>query len=168
MKCDIAEKFLGENGVSAVIGVILMVAITVAVAATMYVYIGDIASIELKTPTVQMFANENGDRLSVINTDGEVYWDGIALRSTGNVTIYINGEVNATIGEAVIADTYCNVNDSMVDGDSAHVLIHSSDFIDIEANASTTLSDITITIIHDDTGIVLGTYAFSSIAIVGG
>ena len=38
MKCNIAEKFLGENGVSAVIGVILMVAITVAVAATMYVY----------------------------------------------------------------------------------------------------------------------------------
>lgn len=168
MKCDIAEKFLGENGVSAVIGVILMVAITVAVAATMYVYIGDIASIELKTPTVQMFANENGDRLSVINTDGEVYWDSIALRSTGNVTIYINGEVNASAGKTVIADTYCKVNDSMVDGGSAHVLIHGSDFIDIEANASTTLSDITITIIHDDTGIALGTYAFSSIAIVGG
>jgi flagellin-like protein len=168
MKCNIAEKLLGENGVSAVIGIILMVAITVAVAATMYVYIGDIASIELKTPTVQMFANENGDRLSVINTDGEVYWDSIALRSTGNVTIYINGEVNASAGKTVIADTYCKVDDIMVDGDSAHVLIHSSDFIDIEANASTTLSDITITIIHDDTGIVLGTYAFSSIAIVGG
>ena len=54
MKCDIAGKFLGENRVSAVIGVILIVAITVAVAATMYVYIGDISSIELKTPTVQI------------------------------------------------------------------------------------------------------------------
>jgi len=59
----------GEEAISAVIGVILMVAITVAIAATVYVYISGSIGVQQTVPTFQMMAIENVDRLSVLNTD---------------------------------------------------------------------------------------------------
>jgi len=160
------RKFVeGDEAVSAVIGVILMVAITVAIAATVYVYVSGMIGVQQKVPTVQFLADEDDDRLGVINTDADVYWDNIAIRSTGSVNISVNGEVTQGGGNQVAldADTYYVVNDNMMGSGTAHVLIHGSDFIDIEGNA-TDLADITITIIHDDTDTTLGTYTYSSIA----
>ena len=52
-----------EEGVSAVIGVILMVAITVAIAATVYVYVsGMIGQNPEKTPEIQFIKDETNDR----------------------------------------------------------------------------------------------------------
>jgi len=161
------RKFVeGDEAVSAVIGVILMVAITVAIAATVYVYVSGMIGVQQKVPTVQLLADEDDDRLAVINTDADVYWDNLAIRSTGNVHIWINGEVDATgsQGYNLTADTYFHFNDSAIAAaTTAHVLVHGSDFIDIEG-ASEDLTDITITIIHDDTDTTLGTYTYSSIA----
>ena len=157
------RKFVeGDEAVSAVIGVILMVAITVAIAATVYVYVSGMIGVQQKVPTVQMLADEDDDRLSVINTDADVYWDNVAIRSTATVHIWINGEVTGAQGYNLTADTYFNVSSSAITGD-AHILVHGSDFIDIEG-ASGSLSDVTITIIHDDTDTTLGTYTYSSIA----
>ena len=117
----------------------------------------------INVPTIQMVEDEDDDRLSVINTDADVYWDDLALRVTGDVTICINGEVTTSAGTALSAGTYYQVSDDMMSSGSAHVLIHGSDFIDIEGTSSD-LSDITVTIIHDDTDTTLGTYTFASIA----
>jgi flagellin-like protein len=58
------RKFIdGEEAVSAVIGVILMVAITVAIAATVYVYVsGMIGGTTTATPTIAMniFSRDDG------------------------------------------------------------------------------------------------------------
>jgi len=160
------RKFVeGDEAVSAVIGVILMVAITVAIAATVYVYVSGMIGVQQKVPTVQMLADEDDDRLSVINTDADVYWDNLAIRVTGACTLKINGECLAAGGTnqtAFTADQYYKVVDTMMDGVS-HVLVHGSDFIDIEGTAGD-LSDIEIIIIHDDTDTTLGTYTYSSIA----
>jgi len=117
----------------------------------------------INVPTIQMMVDEGDDRLSVINTDADVYWDDLALRVTGDVTISINSEVTTSAGTALSADTYYQVSGDMMGSGSAHVLIHGSDFIDIEGTSSD-LSDITVTIIHDDTDTTLGTYTFASIA----
>ena len=160
------RKFVeGDEAVSAVIGVILMVAITVAIAATVYVYVSGMIGVQQKVPTVQMLADEDDDRLAVINTDADVYWDNLAIRVTGACTIKINGEcllAGGTNQSTFLADTYYQVVDGMIDG-VAHVLVHGSDFIDIEGE-TTDLADITITLIHDDTDTTLGTYTYSSIA----
>ena len=162
------RKFVeGEEAVSAVIGVILMVAITVAIAATVYVYVSGMIGVQQKVPMIQMLADEDDDKLSVISINANVYWDSLAIRSTGAVNISINSEVTTSVGVTLSADTYYQVNDSMMGSGNAHVFIRGADFIDIEGTLAD-IDDITITIIHDDTGIVLGTYAFSSIAIVGG
>ncbi len=78
----------GEEAVSAVIGVILMVAVTVAIAATVYVYVSGSIGVQQTVPTVQMMAIENVDRLSVLNTDAELNWTSFAIRSTAAVSIY--------------------------------------------------------------------------------
>lgn len=161
------RKFVeGDEAVSAVIGVILMVAITVAIAATVYVYVSGMIGVQQKVPMVQFLADEDDDRLSVINTDADVYWDNLAIRVTGACTVRINGECNVTGGVDQLdltADTYYVINASMMTG-SAHVLVHGSDFIDIEGTLAA-LSDITVTLVHDDTDTTLGTYTYSSIAL---
>jgi flagellin-like protein len=157
------RKFVeGDEAVSAVIGVILMVAITVAIAATVYVYVSGMIGVQQKVPTVQMLADEDDDRLSVINTDADVYWDNLAIRSTANIFVYINGEVSGSQGWNLTTDTYFHINASSIS--TAHVLVHGSDFIDIESATGLPLADVTITIIHDDTDTTLGTYTYSSIA----
>jgi hypothetical protein len=77
--------------------------------------------------------------------------------------ICINGEVTTSAGTALSAGTYYQISDDMMSSGSAHVLIHGSDFIELEGTSSD-LSDITVTIIHDDTDTILGTYTFASIA----
>jgi len=160
------RKFVeGDEAVSAVIGVILMVAITVAIAATVYVYVSGMIGVQQKVPTVQMLADEDDDRLSVINTDADVYWDNLAIRVTGACTIKINGEVVAGGANqtALLADQYYLITDSSIDG-LAHELVRGSDFIDVESTAGALISDVTVILIHDDTDTTLGTYTYSSIA----
>jgi len=119
--------------------------------------------VQQKVPTVQMLADEDDDRLSVINTDADVYWDNLAIRVTGTVNVTVNGEVTLASGVGLTADTYYVITDTMVNGGDAHILVHGSDFIDIEGETAD-LSDITVTLIHDDTDTTLGTYTYSSIA----
>ena len=156
------RKFVeGDEAVSAVIGVILMVAITVAIAATVYVYVSGMIGVQQTIPTVQMLASEDVDRLSVINTDAELNWTTIAIRSTHDVKIFVNNEVNSTIGIVLAANTYHKFVMSDIQGSNG--AIHGSDFIDIEG-ATANLVDVTITIVHDDTDTTLGTYTYSSIS----
>ena len=63
------RKFVdGEEAVSAVIGVILMVAITVAIAATVYVYVsGMIGTGPATNPTVSMI--QSGDYISITSVE---------------------------------------------------------------------------------------------------
>jgi flagellin-like protein len=85
------RKFVEENeAVSAVIGVILMVAITVAIAATVYVYVsGMLGTGPAQTPTVSMIQSgafvsitgvENGP---VVYADATVSW---VNQTSGGVT----------------------------------------------------------------------------------
>ena len=65
-----------DNAVSAVIGVILMVAITVAIAATVYVYVsGMIGTSPETTPALQFVKNDTDNKLTVATADpGSIAW----------------------------------------------------------------------------------------------
>jgi flagellin-like protein len=72
------RKFVEEKeAVSAVIGVILMVAITVAIAATVYVYVrGMIGESPQTTPNLQMIRSNTETKLTVSSADpGNLKWD---------------------------------------------------------------------------------------------
>jgi len=86
------RKFVeGEEAVSAVIGVILMVAITVAIAATVYMYVSGMIGGGLKsTPSISMSATPNAARdgamitVSTI-TEAGVNWSAVDY-TLANVT----------------------------------------------------------------------------------
>ena len=108
------RKFVeGEEAVSAVIGVILMVAITVAIAATVYVYVsGMLGAGPTVNPTVSMI--QSGDFISITGVgSGPVpgasatavfvnQTSGAATDATGNIT-YTNGDAANLDGGDTIA-----------------------------------------------------------------
>ena len=75
------RKFVeGDEGVSAVIGVILMVAITVAIAATVYVYVsGMMGGTTERTPTITFTKDESANTLTVVSADTGVSWTDINM-----------------------------------------------------------------------------------------
>ena len=86
------RKFIDDdNAVSAVIGVILMVAITVAIVSTFYVFFGvsgSVKSADLENASVVGSATNDQIRLVLIS-GGEGYNDGYNIQN--NVRIFVNG-----------------------------------------------------------------------------
>ena len=90
------KKFIEEDeAVSAVIGVILMVAITVAIAATVYVYVSGLAgSPGSDTENASVAAEGTADKIKlVLASGGDDYDEGYTI-STGTdneVTVFVDG-----------------------------------------------------------------------------
>ena len=88
------RKFINadERAVSAVIGVILMVAITVAIAATVYVYVsGMIGGTKNQTPNVACTTDSTSNRIQVATADSNIKWKDIVVtadNSTVNWRVY--------------------------------------------------------------------------------
>ena len=95
------RKFKGEEAVSAVIGVILMVAITVAIAATVYVYVsGMIGTSPTSTATISMVSKSGYIQIATIQ-NGPVPVTSVTLRALTSVGVDVNGtEVNLILNNA--------------------------------------------------------------------
>lgn len=83
------RKFVdGEEAVSAVIGVILMVAITVAIAATVYVYVSGMMGTENEITPVITFQKQDTalvNTLTVISADpGDLAWADLQIKINGS------------------------------------------------------------------------------------
>jgi len=82
------RKFIqaDERAVSAVIGVILMVAITVAIAATVYVYVsGMIGGTKTQTPNVACTTDATANKIQVATADANIKWYNIVItNNTGS------------------------------------------------------------------------------------
>ena len=88
------RKFIeaDERAVSAVIGVILMVAITVAIAATVYVYVsGMIGGTKTQTPNVACTTDATVNKITVATSDTNIKWKDIVIsmdNTSANWTVY--------------------------------------------------------------------------------
>ena len=72
----------GEEAVSAVIGVILMVAITVAIAATVYYYVTTMMPSEGEsTPDIIMQKDDVSNTITILSADVNLEWDNIAINT---------------------------------------------------------------------------------------
>ncbi len=83
------RKFIDdEEAVSAVIGVILMVAITVAIAATVYVYVsGMMGTSPEATPSVQFVKDDSNNRLTVASADpANLDWGDLEITPSNGFT----------------------------------------------------------------------------------
>ena len=132
------RKFVdGEEAVSAVIGVILMVAITVAIAATVYVYVsGMMGTGQEAAPTLTFQKNDKAtvNTLLVIAADpSDLQWGDIEVQNSSNATVLNHGYSNTVTAGTIL---------------------------DITALAGT--GAYTIGIRHIPTNTLIGTYSFTA------
>jgi FlaG/FlaF family flagellin (archaellin) len=92
MKANSKYKKSNEHAVSAVIGVILMVAITVAIAATVYVYIsGMIGGAKGQVANIACITDSSTNRITITSAGANIQWRDIVVvadNSSVNWRIY--------------------------------------------------------------------------------
>ncbi|DAC72395.1 MAG TPA: hypothetical protein DSN98_05570 [Thermoplasmata archaeon] len=130
------RRILNQNAVSAVIGVIIMVAITIAMAAVAYAYFtGMIGESKTETPVISFTPSPTEKIITVASADVDINWIdiNITVTTTTNHT-YINklGQVNA-------GDTINLINDQPLRG------------------------KVTVTFTHVPTNSLLGTYTIENV-----
>ena len=128
------RKFKQEDeAVSAVIGVILMVAITVAIAATVYVYVsGMLGTGQQSAPNVAF--TKTNYRLTVTKADSNVDWNDLKVSVSGDILITnvtfktlalgTGGLVTNTDGTYVIAGDYLDIVTLTAGQDGAISMVH--------------------------------------------
>ena len=104
------RKFIeaDERAVSAVIGVILMVAITVAIAATVYVYVsGMIGGTKNQTPNVACTTDSTANKVTVATADANIKWSDITVTLNPSLTydIWYNGGITNSTVTAITTQT---------------------------------------------------------------
>jgi len=112
------RKFIEDNeAVSAVIGVILMVAITVAIAATVYVYVsGMMGSPSTEAENASIVCRNEAGKIKITLTTG-----GNNMPSTGynynSITVRLNGtEMDDSVATGGLSDAYWEVGESLYIG----------------------------------------------------
>ena len=109
------RKFIkGEKAVSAVIGVILMVAITVAIAATVYVYVSGMLTTSKVTPSVGATYEASTKVFTLANpTASDILWSQVGCKlvnnsATANAVSWLTksaGGIYITAGDIVTCST---------------------------------------------------------------
>jgi FlaG/FlaF family flagellin (archaellin) len=111
------RKFVeGEDAVSAVIGVILMVAITVAIAATVYVYVSGMVTPESAGKVIsalQMSADTTTHNATykVTNADQGIAWSQVTVSNLGSPGTLISSVTGLafTAGDNIDAGEYFSI-----------------------------------------------------------
>ncbi len=132
-----------EEAVSAVIGVILMVAITVAIAATVYVYVsGMIGTSPQSAPEIQFVKDDIGNKLTVAKAEpGNLKWSDLNITYDGT---YGNLKFNGNNWPGPTSNGGLNTTANVKAGD----------YITVEDGTHN------LTIRHIPTNTLLGTWTF--------
>ena len=124
-----------KKAVSPVVGVILMVAITIVLAATIYVWVAGMSSPAATAPSINLRGTFEDNKLilTVVSVQGDARWDDLQISVsddqnndyTGHVTIYKDGTATTT------------------------GMVEAGDYIEIDFSGfGSTPSEITVQIVH--------------------
>jgi flagellin-like protein len=110
MKANRKFREADERAVSAVIGVILMVAITVAIAATVYVYVsGMIGGTKNQTTNVACTTDSTGNKVTIATADANIKWYDVVITlsdsTNTNWQIYDNGGIHPEVLNTAVPKT---------------------------------------------------------------
>jgi archaeal type IV pilus assembly protein PilA len=154
MKANQAFK-ANDEAVSPVIGVILMVAITVVLAAVVFVLVSNLGKTSSSTPTFQLTRDEATDRLSVLSADSDADWNRLAIKGSAATTEFALNAATGATGNTVVAVTNTELT-------GAVDLMGAGEFIEF-CGTGADAADITYTIVDTTANSVIGTFTFSSI-----
>ena len=99
------QKFVqADEAVSPVIGVILMVAITVVLAAVVFVLVSNLSKSGQKAPDVAFSTDETRDRITIVTAQNELLYDDFEFKSSQTVAFARN--VNPTSAGPTVGGSY--------------------------------------------------------------
>jgi flagellin-like protein len=101
------KTILNQNGVSAVIGVIIMVAITVAMAAVAYAYFtGMIGESKTETPVISFTPSASEKTITVASADTNINWRDINITFTDGTSYdYLEKTDTVSAGDVINLNT---------------------------------------------------------------
>ena len=140
-----------EEAVSAVIGVILMVAITVAIAATVYVYVsGMMGSPSTEAENASVVVRPENGRIKITLTTGGNNMPSTGYAFSNTITIRVNG--TALDDTTDFSDGYWEVGESVFIGDGSPADLDdvSTDVTQLYAAEYSVTITIAETVIYDD------------------
>ena len=166
------RKFVeADEAVSPVIAVILMVAITVVLAATVFVLVSDIGSQSAKSaPQIGWSDDETNDRWQINQAPTQVDWDAFQIKMSGATDLFmdLNADAAAAAGVNEVQASYCALgSDSTPTGCGTNDLtgitgtMSGGDFLDFCATAEET--DVTVTLIHTESNAIAHQFEFSTV-----
>ena len=153
------QKFVqADEAVSPVIGVILMVAITVVLAAVVFVLVSNLSKgTGDTTPAVSFQQNDGTDRLEVTSAASNADWNRLAI-GPGAVTLKFNLNADATNGAGTVRSTTANVEiTGTADPMSA------GEYLDF-CGVGGALTDVSFTLIDTAANAKVGDFNFLSVA----
>ncbi|MBN1861665.1 MAG: type IV pilin [Candidatus Thermoplasmatota archaeon] len=131
---------INKNAVSAVIGVIIMVAITVAMAAVAYAYFtGMIGEQKTETPVIEFVKSDTEKTIIISTADVDANWNDINI-------VFMNTTTSASLTIPKSG------------------LINAGDIIDLHNDITPALrGKVTVTFMHIPTNTLLGTYTIDNV-----
>jgi flagellin-like protein len=149
-----------DEAVSPVIGVILMVAITVVLAAVVFVLVSNLGKGSSNTPTFILNRNEATDRLSVTSADSDADWNRLAIKSD-----------HADAGEAAFVELNAVATSSSTELTATNTEItdvadpmQAGDFLAFCAEDAVAYSGpYTFTLVDTSANSVIGSYSFTDL-----
>lgn len=141
-----------DDAVSPVIGVILMVAITVVLAAVVFVLVSDLGDQGSNAPDLGFSKDEQDDQLTVSRADTGLNWTEFEIRADQDVTYTLNG-LNST-----------DLAENVADEGPARNLRGGDVFAFCGTGATASLEDVTITIRHIESNSQVASFEFTTIS----
>jgi len=134
--------FMNTEAVSAVIGVILMVAVTIAMAAVGYAYFtGLIGGNTEVSPIIEMTPDEDENTLTLTYKDIDFTWESITIRANDATnTEILDLAAQGLTGQAEIGQK-----------------------IDLDDATTIVLGTVTVTITHTPSGTMMNEYTFDDV-----
>ncbi len=162
------QKFVqADEAVSPVIGVILMVAITVVLAAVVFVLVSNLGKTSSSTPTFSLSRDESADKLSVTSADSDADWNRLALKTEGaNICV----RLNAATPMGACSGTDANVAATPVAAANTDVtatanLMEAGEYLEFCESTAAANTPVTITVVDTSANSVIGSFTFSDIAV---
>jgi len=147
MKANRKFKQADERAVSAVIGVILMVAITVAIAATVYVYVsGMIGGTKTQTPNVACTTDATANRIQVATADSNIKWKDIVVTTDNASAVWV-----VYSGSAIMIGNSANLSAATED-------VTAGDYIYLSWSGGFTQGNVKVTLRYIPTNSLLGSW----------
>jgi flagellin-like protein len=134
-----------DEAVSPVIGVILMVAITVVLAAVVFVLVSNLGGDSNTAPAISWNKNESQDTLSVVTASSNADWSNLEIMCSSTTVLTVTLNLNGAEADASTLDCVDATNEAAPVSDTSAAIRAGDDLEFICATGADGSIDITIT-----------------------